>query len=110
MKETFAALLSKLVSGRKGALFTGTTSNVIQRIAQHRSDYLEGFSACHGAVAENGARSWKAVRSEALSSPVWTLKRCAEWIPAFAGMTKNSIPSSKPPSSRTLPRVRRGAG
>ena len=33
-----------LASGKNGTLYTGVTSNLIQRIYQHKSDLVEGFS------------------------------------------------------------------
>ncbi|MPS70531.1 MAG: GIY-YIG nuclease family protein [Novosphingobium sp.] len=48
MKDTFAPAVYVLASARNGTLYTGTTSNLIQRIAQHRSEHFDGFSARYG--------------------------------------------------------------
>ncbi|WP_347812948.1 GIY-YIG nuclease family protein [Novosphingobium sp. ST904] len=48
MKDTFAPGVYILASACNGTLYTGTTSNLIQRIAQHRSEYFGGFSYCYG--------------------------------------------------------------
>jgi putative endonuclease len=37
-----------LASRRNGTLYVGVTSNLIQRIAQHRAEILGGFTAEHG--------------------------------------------------------------
>ena len=37
-----------LASRRNGTLYTGVTSNLLQRIYQHRSELLEGFTKEHG--------------------------------------------------------------
>jgi putative endonuclease len=33
-----------LASGRNGTLYVGVTSNLIQRVSQHRNDLIEGFT------------------------------------------------------------------
>jgi len=48
MKDTFAPAVYILASAQNGTLYTGTTSNLIQRIAQHRSGHFDGFSARYG--------------------------------------------------------------
>jgi putative endonuclease len=48
MKDTFAPAVYILASARNGTLYTGTTSNLIQRIAQHRSGHFDGFSDRYG--------------------------------------------------------------
>jgi len=37
-----------LASARNGTLYLGVTSNLIQRIAQHREETFRGFTARHG--------------------------------------------------------------
>ncbi|WP_293370546.1 GIY-YIG nuclease family protein [Nevskia sp.] len=37
-----------LASQRNGTLYIGVTSNLIQRVWQHRSDVVEGFTRQHG--------------------------------------------------------------
>lgn len=48
MKDVFAPAVYILASARNGTLYTGTTSNLMQRIAQHRSEHFDGFSARYG--------------------------------------------------------------
>ena len=45
MRDTFAPAVYILASARNGTLYTGTTSNLMQRLAQHRGDYFDGFSS-----------------------------------------------------------------
>jgi putative endonuclease len=37
-----------LASRRNGTLYVGVTSNLVQRVAQHRQESLGGFTAAHG--------------------------------------------------------------
>ena len=37
-----------LASGRNGTLYVGVTSNLFQRIGQHRAGLMAGFTATHG--------------------------------------------------------------
>ena len=37
-----------LASKRNGTLYTGVTSNLVQRIWQHKQDAAEGFTSRHG--------------------------------------------------------------
>ena len=37
-----------LASKRKGTLYLGVTSNLVQRIWQHKSDFVEGFTQRYG--------------------------------------------------------------
>ncbi|WP_319005408.1 GIY-YIG nuclease family protein [Novosphingobium profundi] len=51
MKDTFAPSVYMLASGRNGTLYTGVTSNLIHRLAQHRSNHFHGFSTRYGTEA-----------------------------------------------------------
>ena len=37
-----------MASGANGTIYLGVTSNLMQRVAQHRDDAFEGFSARYG--------------------------------------------------------------
>lgn len=36
-----------LASGRNGTLYTGVTSNLVQRVWQHRKGFVDGFTSRH---------------------------------------------------------------
>ena len=46
MDKQFCAFL--LASGRNGTLYIGVTSKLAKRVWQHRSKFVEGFTAKHG--------------------------------------------------------------
>ena len=88
-----------MASKRNGTLYVGVTSDLIQRVWQHKNDVVEGFTrryrvhtlvwyeACgtmESAIAREKAikewkRAWK-VRLIEEKNP-----KCYEWTPAFAG-------------------------
>jgi putative endonuclease len=47
VREDFQPTVYLLASGRNGTLYTGVTSNLIQRIHQHREGTFGGFTAKH---------------------------------------------------------------
>ena len=44
MRETFQPCVYIMASKRHGTLYTGVTSNLMQRIAQHREGLIPGFT------------------------------------------------------------------
>ena len=48
MQRDFGPMVYIMASGRNGTLYIGVTSNLLQRIAQHRAGSLGGFSARYG--------------------------------------------------------------
>ncbi len=48
MQRDFAPMVYIIASARNGTLYVGVTSNLMQRIAQHRDGSLGGFSARYG--------------------------------------------------------------
>jgi putative endonuclease len=44
----FQPTVHVLASGRNGTLYVGVTSNLVQRIGQHRAGMIAGFTATHG--------------------------------------------------------------
>ena len=48
MREGFQPTVYLLASKRNGTLYIGVTSNLLQRIHQHREGTFGGFSAKHG--------------------------------------------------------------
>lgn len=45
MRETFQPCVYILASQRNGTLYIGVTSNLVQRIWQHKNQAIDGFSA-----------------------------------------------------------------
>ena len=48
MQRDFDPAVYLMASKRNGTLYLGVTSNLPQRMAQHRQGYFEGFSKKHG--------------------------------------------------------------
>jgi len=48
MMRDFAPAVYIMASGRNGTLYIGVTSNLVQRVAQHREGTFGGFSDKHG--------------------------------------------------------------
>ena len=48
MRRSIDPFVYLLASRRNGTLYLGVTSNLMQRIAQHRAETLGGFTAQHG--------------------------------------------------------------
>jgi putative endonuclease len=48
MQREFVPMVYLLASRRNGTVYTGATSNLLQRIAQHRAGTLPGFTRKYG--------------------------------------------------------------
>lgn len=48
MKEIFQPAVYIMASKRNGTLYVGVTSNLMQRVAQHRSGLMKGFASDYG--------------------------------------------------------------
>lgn len=48
MPREFQPAVYLIASKRNGTIYLGVTSNLMQRIAQHRAGYFEGFAKQHG--------------------------------------------------------------
>lgn len=48
MQTDFAPMVYMLASHRNGTLYIGVTSNLLQRLMQHREGLLEGFTKDYG--------------------------------------------------------------
>ena len=107
-----------VASRRNGTLYTGSTDDLLKRVAQHRDKTFAGFTAKYDVhmlvwfeVHETGEaafrrerqikkwnRSWKLQLIEK-QNPEWRdlfdsvrlgdLKDAKDWVPAFAGMSGN---------------------
>jgi predicted GIY-YIG superfamily endonuclease len=62
-----------LASRGNGTLYVGVTNDLVRRVYEHKSDFVDGFTKRYGV-------HWKDLYNEL----VWYFE-C--WIPAFAGMT-----------------------
>ncbi|MCW2389350.1 putative endonuclease [Sphingobium sp. B11D3B] len=51
MRRTIDPYVYLLASRRNGTLYVGVTSNLMQRVAQHREGTFGGFTAQHGVKA-----------------------------------------------------------
>ena len=114
MQREFDPAVYMMASGRNATLYIGVTSNLLQRIAQHRDGSFGGFTAKYGlkslvwfeqhATMEHAIlrekqlkkweRAWKLGLIDATNPTGAILRgisastRCPNWIPASAGMTK----------------------
>ena len=105
-----------LASQRNGTLYTGSTDDLIQRVAQHRNKAFGGFTATYGVALlvwfevhetrddaflrerriKKWNRAWK-LRMIEEENPAWRdlydelrlngLSDAASWVPAYAGMS-----------------------
>lgn len=48
MQREFVPVVYLMASARNGTLYVGVTSNLVQRIAQHRGGEIEGFASRYG--------------------------------------------------------------
>jgi len=48
MTRDFQPAVYMMASGRNGTLYVGVTSNLVQRVWQHREGVVEGFTSRHG--------------------------------------------------------------
>lgn len=48
MKRDFQPAVYIMASDRNGTLYVGVTSNLLQRVWQHREGVVEGFTSRHG--------------------------------------------------------------
>ena len=90
MRDTFQPCVYMLASQRHGTLYIGVTSNIVQRMYQHREGLADGFTKQYGvkmlvwyelhatmdsAISKEKAmkewkRAWKIARIETIN-PTW---------------------------------------
>ncbi len=90
MRETFQPCVYIVASQRHGTLYIGVTSNIVQRVFQHREGLVDGFTKQYGvkmlvwyelhatmdsAIGKEKAmkewkRAWKIARIESMN-PTW---------------------------------------
>jgi putative endonuclease len=67
-----------LASGRNGTLYTGATSNLIGRVAQHRDGRFDGFTKEHGVTR----LVWYAM-ADTMEAAITQEKRVKRWRRAW---------------------------
>jgi putative endonuclease len=68
MQRDFDPTVYMLASRKNGTLYIGVTSNLVQRLHQHRSGLIEGFTSDYGVMRlvwfESGGSMEEAIRRE----------------------------------------------
>ncbi|MBX7185683.1 MAG: GIY-YIG nuclease family protein [Vicinamibacteria bacterium] len=88
-----------LASQRGGTLYVGVTSNIIKRVAEHRTDIRPGFTADHGVhrlvwfephdVMESAIRREKAIKGWKRAWKVQLIERAnPRWIDLFPKLSQ----------------------
>ncbi len=87
-----------LASDRRGTLYTGVTSNLIQRVWQHKNDIVEGFSkkyAVHRLVwyEEHGSMESAIMREKNIKSwkRVWKLELIESFNPEWEDLYEKIV-------------------
>ena len=87
-----------LASDRRGTLYTGVTSNLIQRVWQHKNDIVEGFSkkyAVHRLVwyEEHGSMESAIIREKNIKSwkRVWKLELIESFNPEWEDLYEKIV-------------------
>ena len=86
-----------LASKRKGTLYLGVTSNLVQRIWQHKNDYVEGFTKRYGVHT----LVWFEPH-ESMESAIAREKAIKEWSPDESGWKVELIDKGNPTWSRRV--------
>ena len=80
-----------LASKRKGTLYLGVTSNLVQRIWQHKNDFVEGFTKRYGVHT----LVWFEPH-ESMESAIAREKAIKEWSPDESGWKVELIEKGNP--------------
>ena len=80
-----------LASKRKGTLYLGVTSNLVQRIWQHKNDFVEGFTKRYGVHT----LVWFEAH-ESMESAIAREKAIKEWSPDESGWKVELIEKGNP--------------
>ena len=86
-----------LASKRNGTLYLGVTSNLVQRIWQHKNDYVEGFTKRYGVHT----LVWFEPH-ESMESAIAREKAIKEWSPDESGWKVELIDKGNPTWSRRV--------
>src|SRR3546814_3293538 len=98
MRDTFDPAVYLLAPHRNGTLYTGVTSNLMQRLHRHREGLIAGFTSDYGvqrlvwfeqhATMEHAITREKRIRSEEHTSELQSLMRISYAV--FCLKTKKS--------------------
>ncbi len=80
-----------LASKRNGTLYLGVTSNLVQRIWQHKNDFVEGFTKRYGVHT----LVWFEAH-ESMESAITREKAIKEWSPDESGWKLELIEQGNP--------------
>ena len=86
-----------LASKRNGTLYLGVTSNLVQRIWQHKNDFVEGFTKRYGVHT----LVWFEAH-ESMESAIAREKAIKEWSPDESGWKVELIDKGNPTWSRRV--------
>ena len=86
-----------LASKRNGTLYLGVTSNLVQRIWQHKNDLVEGFTKRYGVHT----LVWFEPH-ESMESAIAREKAIKEWSPDESGWKVELIDKGNPTWSRRV--------
>jgi len=86
-----------LASKRNGTLYLGVTSNLVQRIWQHKNDLVEGFTKRYGVHT----LVWFEAH-ESMESAIAREKAIKEWSPDESGWKVELIDKGNPTWSRRV--------
>ena len=96
MNPEFSPTVYLLASARNGTLYTGVTSNLLQRIAQHREGILGGFTAQHGVkmlvwFEQHSTMEYAIQREKRLKkwNRAWKLKLIEDQNPAWRDLAED---------------------
>ena len=86
-----------LASKRNGTLYLGVTSNLVQRIWQHKNDLVEGFTKRYGVHTLVWFEG-----HESMESAIAREKAIKEWSPDESGWKVELIDKGNPTWSRRV--------
>jgi len=106
VREVFQPTVYLLASHKNGTLYVGVTSNLLQRLYQHREDLLDGFTNAYGVhrlvwFEQHGTMEYAIVREKQVKkwNRAWKIRLIeaanAEWRDLAADIGYVPAPSSR---------------